>query len=65
MLLLHGNIYVLICLLKLLFTELYKLQHHSGSFSGNCNEYYMADYKRFGCGAIGNYFDLFNLILSS
>ena len=23
-----------------------------GSFSGNCNEYYCADYKRFGCGAI-------------
>ena len=24
-----------------------------GSFSGNCNEYYMADYKRFGCNSIG------------
>ena len=23
-----------------------------GSFSGNCNEYYAADYKRFGCGSI-------------
>ncbi len=23
-----------------------------GSFSGNCNEYYAADYARFGCGAI-------------
>jgi hypothetical protein len=23
-----------------------------GSFSGNCNEYYAADYTRFGCGAI-------------
>ena len=23
-----------------------------GSFSGNCNEYYMADYKRFGCNSI-------------
>jgi hypothetical protein len=22
----------------------------SGKFSGNCNEYFMADYKRFGCG---------------
>ena len=23
-----------------------------GSFSGNCNEYYSADYSRFGCGSI-------------
>ncbi len=23
-----------------------------GTFSGNCNEYYAADYSRFGCGAI-------------
>lgn len=23
-----------------------------GSFSGNCNEYYAADYSRFGCGSI-------------
>jgi len=23
-----------------------------GSFSGNCNEYYMADYMRFGCNSI-------------
>jgi hypothetical protein len=23
-----------------------------GSFSGDCNEYYAADYARFGCGAI-------------
>ncbi len=23
-----------------------------GTFSGNCNEYYCADYKRFGCGSI-------------
>ena len=23
-----------------------------GSFSGNCNEWYMAGYKRFGCGSI-------------
>eukprot|EP01038_Epipyxis_sp_PR26KG_P004943 gene4943-6916_t len=23
-----------------------------GSFSGNCNEYYCADYSRFGCGSI-------------
>ena len=26
-----------------------------GTFSGNCNEYYMADYKRFGCNSIGTY----------
>lgn len=25
-----------------------------GSFSGDCNEYFMADYKRFGCNSIGN-----------
>ena len=24
-----------------------------GSFSGDCNEYFMADYKRFGCNSIG------------
>lgn len=23
-----------------------------GAFSGNCNEYYAADYKRFGCNSI-------------
>ena len=23
-----------------------------GSFSGNCNEYFAADYKRFGCNSI-------------
>lgn len=27
-----------------------------GSFSGNCNEYYAADYSRFGCGAVSMYF---------
>ncbi len=26
-----------------------------GTFSGNCNEYYAADYSRFGCGAISKY----------
>jgi hypothetical protein len=26
-----------------------------GSFSGNCNEYYAADYKRFGCNSISTY----------
>lgn len=26
-----------------------------GSFSGNCNEYYAADYSRFGCGAVSKY----------
>ena len=23
-----------------------------GSFSGNCNEYYAADYSRFGCNSV-------------
>lgn len=26
-----------------------------GSFSGNCNEYYCADYTRFGCGSISKF----------
>lgn len=26
-----------------------------GSFSGNCNEYYAADYTRFGCGSVSKF----------
>ncbi len=26
-----------------------------GSFSGDCNEYYSADYSRFGCGAVSKF----------
>jgi hypothetical protein len=27
-----------------------------GSFSGNCNEYYAADYSRFGCNSVSKFY---------